>query len=69
MFHNNRKTIAIFSCNSHGEYQREICTGAAIQAEKLGYNLAILEIMDRVLFMRREKKTFFHCRIMMSFRV
>lgn len=41
MFHNNRKTIAIFSCNSHGEYQREICTGAAIQAEKLGYNLAI----------------------------
>lgn len=41
MFHNDRKTIALFSCNSHGEYQREICTGAAIQAEKSGYNLAI----------------------------
>ena len=41
MFHNDRKTIALFSCNSHGEYQREIGTGAAIQAEKLGYNLAI----------------------------
>lgn len=41
MFHNKRKTIALFSCNSHGEYQREICAGAAMQAEKLGYNLAI----------------------------
>ena len=41
MFHNDRKTIALFCCNSHGEYQREICAGAAMQAEKLGYNLAI----------------------------
>lgn len=41
MFHNDRKTIALFTCNSHGEYQREICAGAALQAEKSGYNLAI----------------------------
>ena len=41
MFYNERKTIALFSCNSNGEFQREICTGAAVQAEKLGYNLAI----------------------------
>lgn len=41
MFHNKRKTIGLFICNSDGEYQREISAGAAEQAAELGYNLAI----------------------------
>ncbi|MGN1205584.1 MAG: GGDEF domain-containing protein [Eubacterium sp.] len=62
MFYNNRKTIALFCCNSHGEFQREICAGAAEETERLGYNLAIFTCYgnygQNALYARGEKDIF-----------